>query len=267
MQGVINALLNTIFVSIPEESFIVIMTLILLKRFDILDIRMWRYNFKWIMIPTLPMAIMINVFRYIIPIQKPFISLIGYLLMNFLMIYIVIKNSYKINKFEILRTILFTFISFVIVCLAESIYIPAILFSINKPIAFFNNNILYNFLLALPGRITEYAICSYILVKKNDNIKVNLFDTIVKNQFLYSSFLILIVFSNLFIVYFIKLICFDYILKNIGLIEQLMIITISISLPIISITWFLLIVNFILTKQKQIQQTYENLVLQDDIMD
>jgi len=56
MQGVTNALLNMILVSIPEELFLTVMTLIFLKRFDMLDIRMWRYNLKWIMIPIVLMG-------------------------------------------------------------------------------------------------------------------------------------------------------------------------------------------------------------------
>jgi TM2 domain-containing membrane protein YozV len=37
------------------------------------------------------------------------------------------------------------------------------------------------------------------------------------------------------------------------------------STPIILITWFLIFVNYLLTKEKQIQQTYENLIIQDDV--
>ena len=108
MQGVTNALLNTILVSIPEESFIVIMTLVFLRRFDMLDIRMWKHSLKWIMVPTLPVAIMINVFRYIVIIPKPLMSLTSFILMVVLIIYLIVKNSYDIDKKIIFKTIIFT---------------------------------------------------------------------------------------------------------------------------------------------------------------
>lgn len=266
MNNVANALLNMILVSIPEETFIVVMTLIFLKRFDLLDVRMWRHNIKWIVIPVLPMVIMINVLRYIVIIPKPTITLMGYILMNILMIYIMVKNSYEGKKKLILKTILFTFLSFVIVVLAESIYIPITLSLVDKPIAYFNNNVFYNFMLALPGRVFEYSICAYIVVKKNNYINIDMFNSIIKSRFLYVSFLTLIIFSNAFILYFTKLIGFDNILQNLRIIEQLIIIVISISFPIVSITLFLLIINFFLVRQKQIQQTYESLVIQDDVM-
>ena len=112
MQGVTNALLNTILVSIPEEAFIVIMTLVFLKRFDMLDIRMWKHSLKWVMVPTIPVAMVINVFRYIIIIPKPTMSLIAFILMNVLILYVVIKNSYSIDKKLIFKTIIFTLSSF-----------------------------------------------------------------------------------------------------------------------------------------------------------
>ena len=264
MQNVTNALLNLILVSIPEEIFLVIMTLIFLKRFDMLDIRMWRINLKWIAIPVIPVAIMINLFRYIIIIPKPITSLIVLVLMNILMIYIILKNSNEKQKSLVLKTILFTFMSFIVLSIAEGIYVPITLFLLNKSILYFNNNIMYNFLLALPSRIFEYSLCAYILIKKNNSVNINLINIIIKNKFLKSSFLSLIIFVNMFLLYFTKLIGFDNILSNLSFIEQLLIVIGSISFPIVTIVWFLLIVNYISVKEKQIQQTYENLIMQDD---
>ena len=77
MQGVTNALLNMVLISLPEEIFVTCMTLILFKRFDLLDIRMWRRNIKWIIIPSLLMAMCISIFKYIIILPKLLTSIIS----------------------------------------------------------------------------------------------------------------------------------------------------------------------------------------------
>jgi hypothetical protein len=266
MQSIINALFNTIFVSIPEEAFIVIMTLVFLKRFDMLDVRMWKHCLKWIMVATLPVAIMINVFRYIIIIPRPMMSVITFILMIILIVFILIKNSYNFTKKIIFKTIIFTILSFIIVGLIELLYYPLLLSLLHKPLVFFNNNILYNLLLAIPTRILQLCIVVFILIKKNNKIQVNLFDTIVKNKFFTNSFLIIICSIVLVIIYVAKLVNSDNILINLKIIDQLIIIMAVTSVPIILITWFLMFINYLLIKEKQIQQTYENLIIQDDIM-
>jgi len=266
MQGVTNALLNTILVSIPEEAFIVIMTLVFLKRFDMLDIRMWKHSLKWVMVPTIPVAMVINVFRYIIIIPKPTMSLIAFILMNVLILYVVIKNSYSIDKKLIFKTIIFTVLSFIIVGLIELLYYPLSLSLLHKEMSFFDNKIIYNIIISLPARIIEICILTFVVIKKNNTVQVNLFNTIVKNRFFTNSFLTIIISIVSLIIYIAKLIIVDNIIIHISIVDQLILTSIVISAPIILITWFLMFINYLLTKEKQIQQTYESLVMQDDIM-
>ena len=266
MQNVTNALLNLILVSIPEEAFIVIMTLVFLKRFDMMDIRMWRSNLKWIMLPTIPTAIMINVFRYIIIIPRPMMSLVTFILMNILIVYMVLKNSYTINKKLVVQTIIYTVLSFIIVGLIELSCFPILLSILHNPISFFNNNIVYNILLAIPTRILHLCIIVFIITKKNNKIQIDLFNTIIRNKFFTNSFLVIIISIVLIIIYATKLMMINNILENLQIADQLIIIMITTSIPIILITWFLIFVNYLLTREKQIQQTYESLVIQDDIM-
>lgn len=267
MNNVMTALLNMILVSIPENIFIVVMTLIFLKRFDLLDFRMWKQNLKWIMIPSISIAIMINMFKYIIVIPRPITSLSCLVIMNILILYIVLRNTYEVNKKLIFKISIATFMSFVAVSLIELIYVPMSLSLLHRPISYFNNNIVYNFLLALPGRIMEICLIAFILIRKNNSIKINLFDAIIKNNFYKLNFLFMIILINLIIVYIAKLIMIDNILVNIEIIEQLFITILIVSIPIILITWFFIFVNYSLTREKRMHQTYESLVIQDDIAD
>jgi hypothetical protein len=67
-------------------------------------------------------------------------------------------------------------------------------------------------------------------------------------------------------IYLIKLIGINLILIKLSFFEQLIITILIFIIPTITITWILLIVNYILKIEKRIQQTYENLATQDDIM-
>jgi len=267
MQGVTNALLNLILVSIPEETFLVVMTLILLKRFDMLDIRMWRYNIRWLVIPVLPVAILINVFRYIIIIPKPFVSLITLILINLLMVYVIRKTSIEINKRLIRKTVFFMLICFSILIISEIIYIPITLLLMKKDISYFNNVVIYNFILSIPSRATQYSIIIYTIFNKNSKIHTNtiFINYLLKNKFLRTSSIVLIIMFDLSTIYFLKLIVINNILSTLGLYEQMIIIIIILSLPVITLTWFVMLIKYLIGQERQIQQTYENLVMQDDI--
>ena len=132
--------------------------------------------------------------------------------------------------------------------------------------SFFDNKIIYNIIISLPARIIEICILTFVVIKKNNTVQVNLFNTIVKNRFFTNSFLTIIISIVSLIIYIAKLIIVDNIIIHISIVDQLILTSIVISAPIILITWFLMFINYLLTKEKQIQQTYESLVMQDDIM-
>ena len=136
----------------------------------------------------------------------------------------------------------------------------------HKEISFFNSNIWFNLLLTLPARAIQICILLFIIVRKNNEIQINLFNAITKNKFFTQSFISILVLSISVIIYSTKLMMVDYLLIKLNIFDQLIIVVILISVPIILITWFLMFVNYLLTKEKQIQQTYENLFIEDDIV-
>lgn len=262
MTNIIKALLNALLISIPEEMFLVTMTLILLKRFDLLDIRVWRRNLKWFAISVIPVALVSDLLRYVIKTGNDITSLTVFILMMILICFVVLKNNYmNENKIIIsLKIFFYVSLSFIILGVIESAYTPLVLFLIKRSITYINNNILYNFLLSSPSRILEFTLCFQILIKNNNPIKVNLFEIIIKNKFLKITFFMMIFFINIFIIYFTKLIGYNLILKNLGFLEQFLITILSVSLPVILLGYFLMIINYIVLKERQMKQTYENLV-------
>lgn len=265
LHNVMNALLNTILVSVPEEFFLVVMTLIFIKRFDLLDIRMWRQNIKWITIPVLPVAIMINIFRYIIVIPRPMMTIVNLILFYILMVYILRNNSYEFGKKEYRKLLVGFSLSFIIWGILESATVPIILFLMKKPLEFFNQNIMWNLMLSIPSRIFAFILITYLIVKHNNIMKIKVFEVISRNHFLLTSIVSFAIISNIISVYILKLIGTNRILENkMSLIEQMFITMGVIIFPAIILFWMLLLINYLLVKERQIQQTYKNLVIQDD---
>ena len=265
MQSIVNALLNMFLVSLPEELFVVAMVLIFIGRDDLLDLRMWKDNIKWVSIPAIGMSFIIS-FAKFINISKPLSQITGMILL-YLLILVVIKNNNLLKeKTKYFKILFYTALGFAIISILESYY-PLILTLTKTTILYINTHFIYNFLCALPARVIEYSILVYLLVKKRDDVKIELFDIILKNNFLKRSMVSLLIGVTITTMYLIKLIGIDLILINLSFSEQLVIVVMMFIIPTITITFILLIVNYILKVEKRIQQTYENLAMQDIVMD
>ena len=266
MQTITNAILNMLFVGIPEELFIAIITLTFLKELDnLFDIYMWKKNLKWILIATLPTSILVSVLRFVIAVPQINVILLAMVLMITSMIYIVIKNSDNITIPLIFKTAIFTLAGFVITGIVEYAYCPIISSLLHKPLEFFNNVFLYNFLLGFPARILYTCIIAFIIMKKNGKVQVNLFDAIVKSKFIIGSFAMIILSMVSIITYIAKLVKSESILFSFQFIDQFIIIVIITSTPVILITWLLMVINYFLSKEKMKRQVYENIVNKDNV--
>ena len=264
MQAITNAILNTIFVGLPEEMFIVIITLSLLKINDLLDILMWKRSLTWIMLTALPVAIMANMFKYIIIVPKQNSILSIMLFMIILMQYIVITNSFKVNFSLIFKTAIYTIASFVIVGIIEYAYCPLLLALLEKPYSFFNDNVMYNILWAIPIKILHLCIVSLILVRKNSKVKINLFDSIIRNKFIVSGLLLILATRALVVNYINKLVENNSIMIQLQFIDELIAIVIITSIPVIFVTWLLMVINHYLCKEKMALLVCEGVSGNDD---
>jgi len=267
MQSTINVLLNTVLVSIPEEMFLTIMTLIILKRFDMLDIRMWRQNLKSIMIPVLIVATLMNALTCIPAIPSSIGSIFVLIIFYLLLVYIIKKNSYDFVNKDYWKILLSLSCSFFILGLLESITIPLILFLLHKPLSFINDSSLWNFLASLPSRILEFLTITFLIIKHNNVVKIRMFEIITKNNFLLGSITSFAILSNIFAVYSIKLIGFDRILENkVPMLGQVLVSMAVLVVPAIIIFWALLLINYLSVREKMMMQTYESFSEQDNEM-
>jgi len=265
MQSLINALLNMFLVSLPEELFVVAIVLIGIGRDDLLDLRMWKDNIRWVALPAIGMSFIVS-FARLTNISKSLIQITGILVL-FLLTLVVIKNNNLLKeKIKYFKTLFYTTLGIAIISILECYY-PLILSLTKTNILYINSHFILNFLCALPARVIEYSILVYLLVKKSDDVKIKLFDIILKNSFLKRSMFSLLIGIMITMIYLIKLIGIDLILINLSFFEQLIIVVMMFIIPTITITFILLIVNYILKVEKRIRQTYENLAIQDVVMD
>jgi len=254
-----HIILNIIFTSIPEEAFIAIITLIFLKLNNLLDIYMWNKSLKWIALAVLPVSIMINILKYIIIVPQQNMMISTMIIMILLMEFIVINNSYDITPSLILKTAIFTISGFVIVGIVELSYCPLVASLLDRPIEFFNANVFYNFLLGLPARILYLCVISFVIMKRNNSVHVDLFTSIIKNKFFVYSFIVIVLTRIITTAYITKLIEMNSILIYLQFLDKLIIVVTLICIPILFATWLLMFVNNILCKEQIKLQVYENI--------
>jgi len=255
-----NAIINIIFTSIPEEGFVAIITLIFLKLNNLLDIYTWNRSLKWIALAVLPVSIMINILKYIIIVPKQNMMISTMILMILLMEFIVLNNSFNITISLILKTAIFTISGFVIVGLVELSYCPLILSILDRPLSFFNANVFYNFLLGLPARVLYLCVISFVIIRRNSTVQIDLFNSIVKNKFFIYSLLLMVLVRISLVSYVVKLIERNNILIYIQFVEKLYIVIGITCVPIIFITLILMFINNLLCKEQIKLQVYENMI-------
>jgi hypothetical protein len=264
MQNIINALLNMLLVSVPEEFIWSVLSLIFLKRFDLLDWRRWKYNLKQLMIPVLPTALMINILRYIIIVPKPIMTLINVVLINVLIIIMLKHNKRVEDKFLIIKSVLFNLLSLFLMTLIEYIYVPTMLFLIKKSINDINNDILLNFLLSLPTRILQIIVVIFILIKKDSQLYVKTIKYILYDKFIMITTLI---FVGIILSIWVLLVNFfgDFnIIGQLSINQQLLTSVLLLIIPTIIISLLLYIIIYFFSKITRIQKSHQNM-FDDDI--
>lgn len=262
MQNVVNAVLNTIFVSIPEEIVWVVFTLMLLKRMDLLDIYRWKHNIKEIMIPVIPIAILINVFRYILHISNLANFLIIEVLMCGLIMYVIKRNNFLNEKINYVKIIMSVIVSdFIIIFMTECFYAVIIFSMLNKSIVDINNNIWLNIVLSILPRLLQIAIVLTYLYKKNIQTKINYFETIFKDKILSISLLIFLLMTNL--VYFL---IFTYVvntkmLQNCSLIIQIISSMSFLIIPIVFVILYMIPIIYLLYRNVKDKEQTDNMLM------
>lgn len=261
-------ILNTIFVSMPEEIYVVMFTLILTGEFDYWQFKGYKKlinkgDWSKILIPSTVFAIMSNIFRYT-GLNHGIYSIIPFIIMFILIILTneILKDGNPSRWIK--RTLLIYIIAILSVGLSELIFIPIILYATNMTMVEINNNILLNFLVSLPAKTIQYLVLIHFIIKKRTYLKGNILKLFSIGRTL-SNLFIFIVFLNLgFLAIMYNMIIYNKALDHFSYIYKSIIIIGVLIVPILNIIGFIWGIYYVhnkaLIKNKNTSDSIEKLL-------
>jgi hypothetical protein len=199
-----KVILNTLFVSIPEEIYLVMLTLILIGEFDYWKedeckkiINKWDYS--RILIPSVIVALLLNIFKYAG--NDSIISSSICFFVFFILIAITndILNDARPFKW-LAKAFIFLVVGQISIGLTEIIYVPFVLNATGRTLTEINNNILLNFLISLPSRLIQYTFLAILVNRKRKRDKGSFFTYLVSNQVLLLLLAVMVIFDLLFLI-------------------------------------------------------------------
>jgi hypothetical protein len=260
-SDVFNAVMNTIFVSIPECIVSVLFVLFLLKRNDLLDVYRWKHNLKQIMIVVLPVAILVNLMRYILHINNLTIFITTEIMIILLMIYMLKKNNILQEKINYLKIIIYVLIAdFILIITTEGICIFIITQMLNMNIEIINNNIFLNIIVSIIPRILQILFISFCIYKQNIGEMVDCMELILRNKILsisMSIFLITVIISNFI---FGRIIVDMNYLRDFTVYIKIIFTVLMISIPIIMVCSYILSIYNLLWININTQKEKDNML-------
>jgi hypothetical protein len=235
-------LINTIVVSIPEEAFLVILTLILMRRFDLLEFK--KANILKILLVVIPIAFVSNILRGLVGFDMSFVSVVG-----FGGIFILVVLVYRLHKVSnILKAFLSVTISFIVGMAIQLLYVPFIIYGTSVTMEELNQVGTASFIVSIIDRVAHISILCFLFLKKRSFIKLNFFKVITRNKILARISAIITLLNLVFIYVMCMLIYYDKILLNLKASTQLIIIVAIIVFPVINLSFIFGVLNYSVNK-------------------
>jgi len=260
-QSVINAVLNTIFVSIPESVIWILCVLYFLKRNDLLDVYRWKYNLKQIMIVAIPISISINLMRYILHINNLINFIVIEIMMILLISFIIRKNNVLQEKINYLKIAIYVMLAdFIMIFITEGLLGLIVIQILHMSIDTINNNIILNITLSLIPRTVQILLISLCIYKQNVGKMIDYVDLILKNKVLsisMSIFLITVIITNFILQRFVMGTSY---LDNYIISIKIIFIVLMILIPIIMISSYIISIYNLLWINVKIQKEKDNML-------
>ncbi len=259
-------LLKTLLVSIPEELFLVMFTLILVGEFDY-----WkeaecrklinRFDYVRVFVPAVTTALLSQTMRYL---DLNF-GIYQFIPLIVLYILIVFTNDIfgdaSVLKWMV-KALMFLLVALLIIGITEFIYIPYLLYTVNQTVDEINKNIPLYCLISLPARLLQYSLLFYLISRKRTLLKGKLLKPILSNPMLAVISSISVVINILFLQVMVQAIAYDKVLVNFLPISKICIILGVVLFPMVNISGLLW--GFYLLKDKE---TYEKKIASEQLKD
>ncbi len=256
---VAKIIMNTLFVSIPEELYLVMFTLIMVGEFEY-----WkepeckrlinRFDYIRVFLPTIIGALISNIiintgfnygfFQFISPIIT--------------FIIIVFTNDIFGDASAIkwvVKASIFYMLSFLTIGIFELLYIPLILYGTGLTLAQLSDSFLTYFLISLPSRFLQYSLLLYLISRRRTLLKGRLIKNLVSNPILLVIFSLLVFSNILFLWIMYNSIVYDKVLIDVPRLTQIFIIMCTVIFPMLNISgllWFFYILKNKEAKDKKI---------------
>jgi len=227
LENIIHGALSCICITIPEFMFMIIVTLKLMKRKELLDLYNIKNNTISILKVVIPSAFLLDILNYIIKTPPTINKTISFITLYIFLIIVLSTKEHSYVEYSKLKEKAFKYFtkSILLAIAIESITYPIILQLTNKNYEEIKLNFYLVIICSLASRIINIVIICYILIKKNDKFQMDLGDYILNNKFFMRSTSGITIGLLLYEIYFVKLIIYNNLLSVIGNIyEQLFIV-------------------------------------------
>lgn len=235
-------LINTLVVSIPEQLFFVMFSLILMRRYDFLE-----FNGKNVMrfaIAVIPAALLSNILRGLLGMDMTFVLLVGVITL-----FTVLVTVFRIRSAKgVFKAFLSVLLSFTIVILTQLLYFPFILYGTSITTGQLNHYGPLVLLLSLLDRAVQICLLGVLLLKKRSFMKLNFSKVITRNRALAYLFGGVAAMNLAFVYVMCLLIYIDKILLGLMPAMQVLVVVLTIIFPIINMTVLYGVINYSVNK-------------------
>lgn len=230
------SIINSIIVSIPEETFIVCFALFVLGKSEFIKLK--TANLPRFIACVVPSAFIPNLLREFLPQTREYLMPVG-----ILVIFILIVSIYRLSiAKDILRAFIGTSLGIIIAMVFQMAYAPLVAFGTGISVDAINKSPLLLFFWTLPERAMEFSFLILLLARKGMASRVNILSILAKNRRVAFITLFLLVFNVTFLVIMAKLICYDNILNGTSLTNIVLIIALVIIFPVMNISLLLVVI-------------------------
>lgn len=264
-----KVLLNTLLVSIPEEIYLVMLTLILIGEFDYWKedeckkiINKWDYS--RILVPSVIVGLLLNIFKY-----AGNDSIISSAICFFVFYILIAITNDILNDARPFKWLAKAFIFLVVgqisIGLTEIIYVPFVLNATGRTLTEINNNILLNFLISLPSRLIQYTFLAILVNRKRKRDKGSFFTYLVSNQVLLLILAVMVFFDLLFLIVMFYVIIVKGALAGTPFIIEFLTIICVTMLPLLNISAMMWASFYV--KNQEMNEKKHMLVMLNEVLD
>lgn len=239
---IIPIILNILLASIPEETFFVVFSLIVMKRYDLLALK--KANILKIAIIVVVIAVTSSIFRATSILDANLSPVYG---LFSIFLFIILMFGIKSPK-GVIKAFLSVCGAF-LAAIAMEILIYPILSSIPSfSVELVNKPGLMTVALSMPERVIQIILVTMLLLKRKSFMKLGFFKVISRNKPLAYITGGLVVFNLLFLYVMFKLIILDNILAGIQPITQVLVVALVIVFPLMNMSVLIGVINYSVNK-------------------